>query len=612
MFQSFEVTASAEKGKQRLTKLRSGFNALGIDGFLVPRSDRFQGEYVPDSEARLAWLTGFTGSAGIALVLEDSAHVFVDGRYTAQVRQQVDLDVFTPEDLTKNPPRKWLKDNGSAGLRLGIDPWLHTVSDVRALEKVAAEIGAKVVMLDANPIDAVWDDRPAEPLGKVTIQPEQFAGRTAADKLASIEAAIADRKADACLITDPSSVAWIFNLRGNDVPHTPHPLAFAILSPGGENALFIDKRKLDKDTVAYLKPLAAVKEPGELKTTLTELGQDAGSIMIDPNLAPARLGDLIVENGGKLVEQTDPARLPRAQKNSAELEGSRAAHLRDGAAMVSFLAWLDSQEPDTIDEISAVRSLENARRSTGERLQMPLKDISFETISGAGPNGAVIHYRVNTKTNRPLQPGELYLVDSGGQYQDGTTDITRTVAIGTVGAEEKRFFTLVLKGMIALTIQRFPEGTRGVDIDAVARSALWNAGADYAHGTGHGVGSYLSVHEGPQGISRRSLQELKPGMILSNEPGYYREGAFGIRIENLIVVSEAEQIEGGDKPMLGFETLTHCPIDRRLVVADLLSDAELGWLNDYHERVRRVLTPLLDTQEDKDWLETATEPINSD
>ncbi|WP_136656326.1 aminopeptidase P family protein [Nitratireductor sp. XY-223] len=612
MFQSFDVTAHATAGGERLAKLRSGLDEIGIDALLVPRSDRFQGEYVPGSEARLAWLTGFTGSAGIALILRDSAHVFVDGRYTTQVRQQVDLDLYATEDLIKNPPRLWIEENAPQGLRIGVDPWLHTLADMRLLEKAADRIGGTIVRLDANPVDAIWHDRPAEPLGKISLQPEQFAGRPADEKLAQIAGAVKEAAADACVITDPSSIAWIYNIRGSDVPHTPHPLAFAIVDKDGGSRLFLDDRRVGKDTAGHLSGLTALEAPGAFETALTALGKDGAKVMLDPNLAPARIAGLIDGAGGKLVEKADPARLPRAQKNAVELAGSRTAHERDGAAMVSFLAWIDRQQPGTVDEIGAVRRLEEARRTTGERLQMPLLDISFDTISGAGPDGAIIHYRVDTGTNRSLKEGELYLVDSGGQYQDGTTDITRTVPVGTVGKEEKRFFTLVLKGMIALTLMRFPEGTRGVDLDAVARTALWKAGTDYAHGTGHGVGSYLSVHEGPQSISRRGLQELKPGMILSNEPGYYREGAFGIRIENLVAVSEPSPIEGGDKPMLGFETLTLCPIDRRLVIADLLSPEELSWLNGYHARVRDVLAPLIGLQEDRDWLAAMTAPISQD
>jgi len=609
MFQSFDVTASADTGRERVKALRGQFDALGIDGFLVPRADRYQGEYVPDSEARLAWLTGFTGSAGVALILRETAPIFVDGRYTTQLRKQVDMDVFSGEDLIKTPPAAWLRNNGRRGLRIGVDPWLHTIADINGLEKAAEEIGASIERLADNPVDAIWTDRPAEPHGRIAIQPARHAGASADDKLADVYAVLRDNGADACVLTDPSSIAWIFNIRGNDVPHTPHPLGVAILRKDGANTLFMDMRKIDRETEAYLKPLTDIAAPDELETALAALGREGAAVMVDPALTAARIGDLIVDSGGRLIEKPDPARLPRARKNAVELDGSRAAHRRDGAAMVSFLAWLDARTPGTIDEIAAVKRLETARRRTGERLQVPLKDISFETISGSGPHGAIIHYRVNEETNRVLQPGELYLVDSGGQYVDGTTDITRTVAIGTVGREEKRFFTLVLKGMIALTLQRFPEGTRGIDLDAIARSALWNAGVDYGHGTGHGVGSYLSVHEGPQGISRRGMQALEPGMILSNEPGYYREGAFGIRIENLLVVQPASPVDGGDTPMLGFETLTLCPIDRRLVLPALLQEPELAWLNAYHARVREELMPLIEDETERAWLEAATAPI---
>lgn len=610
MFQGFDVTASADRGRERTDALRARFDDLGIDGVLVPRADRYQGEYVPASDARLAWLTGFAGSAGIALILRSSAHIFVDGRYTTQVRQQVDTDVFTPEDLIKTPPAKWLREKGSKGWRIGIDPWLHTIAVVRELENAAEEIGATIIRLEANPVDAIWRDRPAEPAGPVSIQPSRYAGPTPAEKGAEIKQTIHEAGAQAAILADPSSVAWAFNIRGNDVPHTPHPLCTAILSCEGRDTVFIDPRKLDREARAYLTQLADLREPGDLTDALAALGDADTAILVDPALTAARIGDVIVTHGGKLVEKPDPARLPRAQKNAVEQEGSRAAHRRDGAAMVSFLAWLDSQHPGSVDEIEAVKSLETCRRNTGERLQMTLKDISFETISGAGPHGAIIHYRVNTDTNRVLQAGELYLVDSGGQYVDGTTDITRTIAIGAVGAEEKRFFTLVLKGMIAISRQRFPDGTRGVDIDALARSALWNAGADYAHGTGHGVGAYLSVHEGPQSISRRGLQELKPGMIVSNEPGYYREGAFGIRIENLLLVHDPVAMEGGDKPMSGFETLTLCPVDRRLIDPALMTDQECDWLDAYHARVRSELTPLLDDESALSWLATATKPIS--
>lgn len=609
MFQSFEETASPVHGAERTAALRGCFDTLGIDGVLIPRADRYQGEYVPASEARLAWLTGFTGSAGSALVLRGSAHVFVDGRYTTQVRHQVDLSVFTPEDLIKSPPATWLRDHGASGTRVGIDPWLHTIAEVRRLEEAVADIDGSLIRLAENPIDALWSDRPAPPVGMVEMQPEKYAGTPATDKLSAVKAALEKAGAEACVLTDPSSIAWLFNIRGHDVPHTPHPLCMAIVSRADGDILFIEPDKLDAKIHTLLAPLVTVAEPDRLEAELSNRCESGATIMVDPLLTASRIADLIREGGGKLIEHPDPARLPRAEKNAAELAGSRAAHLRDGAAMVRFLAWLDAQPLGSVDEIAAVTALENARRDTGERLQMPLKDISFDTISGSGPNGAIIHYRVTTQTNRTLRTGELYLVDSGGQFVDGTTDITRTVPVGEVGDVEKRFFTLVLKGMIALTMQRFPEGTRGVDLDPIARAALWNAGVDYGHGTGHGVGAYLSVHEGPQSISRRGMQELKPGMILSNEPGYYREGAFGIRIENLVHVHEPQPVPDGDRPMLGFETLTLCPIDRRLVVTGLLSDRELDWLNAYHERVLDEVKPLLETDEERAWLVEATRAL---
>ena len=411
------------------------------------------------------------------------------------------------------------------------------------------------------------------------------------------------------LVTDPSSVAWIFNIRGNDVPHTPHPLSRAIISASGTAEIFLQAAKLGAEQSAYLTQLATLMEPSELLGRLSVVAGEGGRILVDPDLAPLALTRAIEAAGGVVVEAIDPARLARACKNTAELEGSARAHLQDGAAMVEFLFWLDQQAPGSVTEIDAVQALEKTRSSIGQSMQNPLKDISFDTISGAGEHGAVIHYRVTTETNRKLEAGDLFLIDSGAQYVNGTTDITRTVAVGAVAEDRKRFFTLVLKGMIGISAARFPKGTRGCDLDPLARIALWKAGADYAHGTGHGVGSYLSVHEGPQRIARLSTQELLAGMILSNEPGYYRPGAFGIRIENLIYVTPAAAIEGGDLPMLAFETLTWCPIDRRLVVADLLSAEELDWLNGYHAQVREKLLPLIDTPDVRDWLVAATETI---
>jgi Xaa-Pro aminopeptidase len=609
VFQSFAVLSSPETGAPRVADLRSRFDALGVDAFIVPRADDFQGEYVPASAARLAWLTGFTGSAGAALVTRGQAFIFVDGRYTTQVRAQADMAVFEPLDLIEFPPTAWIRSHAKSGMRVGIDPWLHTSGEVERLERAAREAGASIAFLEANPIDTIWKDRPAEPRGPVAIQPWQRAGERSHEKLARLGKAIAETKAGAFVMTDPSSIAWTFNIRGSDVPHTPHPLARAIVKANGRPSLFIHPEKLTIETKAYLTQLADLCDPADFLASLDALATDMPRVLVDPALTPFAVAERLKTAGADLVKGEDPARLPRAVKNKAELDGAAMAHRVDGVAMVTFLAWLDDQKPGTIDEITVAKHLEATRSATGEAHQMPLKDVSFETISGAGPNGAIIHYRVNEQTNRVLSDGELFLLDSGGQYVDGTTDITRTVAIGAPTTEMKRFFTLVLKGMIAISTARFPAGTRGVDIDAFARRALWMAGADYGHGTGHGVGAYLSVHEGPQSISRRGMQALLPGMILSNEPGYYREGAFGIRIENLIVVREPEDIAGGDRPMLGFDTLTLCPIDRRLVEPTLLGDGELDWLNAYHDRVRTELRPLISDEAVAGWLDAATRPI---
>ncbi|GLQ37384.1 Xaa-Pro aminopeptidase [Rhizobium albus] len=609
MFQNFSVLSSPETGKDRVARLRGKFDEHGIDAFIIPRADEFQGEYVPASAARLQWLTGFTGSAGACVVTRNEAFIFVDGRYTTQVRIQADMDVFQPMDLVDNPPPEWINGNAPAGMRIGYDPWLHTTGEVARLEKAAKSSGAALVAVSSNPLDAVWDDRPAAPVGRVSIQSRDHAGKLAHDKIAEIDAAVTARKADAFVMTDPSSVAWAFNIRGADVPHTPHPLARAIFQPGQRPQLFIEDAKLGIEEKAYLTQLSDLKAPEGFAAALNSLGKNAAKVLVDPALTPKAIATAITAAGGRLVEDADPARLPRAVKNAVEISGSQRAHLVDGAAMVTFLAWLDGQQPGSLDEITVAKTLEATRSRIGQSHQLPLKDVSFETISGAGPNGAIIHYRVNEQTNRKLEAGELFLLDSGGQYVSGTTDITRTVAIGTPTDEMRRFFTLVLKGMIAISVARFPENTKGSELDPLARIALWKAGADFGHGTGHGVGSYLSVHEGPQSISRRGTQALLPGMILSNEPGYYREGAFGIRIENLIYVHEPRAIEGGDKPMLGFETLTLCPIDRRLVEPTLLTEEEHTWLNAYHARVRHELTPMLESAEDRAWLDAATAPL---
>ncbi|CDZ46169.1 aminopeptidase P family protein [Neorhizobium galegae] len=610
MFQSFEVKSAPQFGRDRVSALRAKFADLGIDGFLIPRADEYQGEYVPASAERLSWLTGFTGSAGMALITQREAIVFVDGRYVTQLAEQVDGSMFTAGDLVNEPPHVWLPRHGAKGFRLGIDPWLHAGAEVRRLEKALAEIGGSLVLLDANPLDAIWADRPAEPLGAVSIQKQEHAGTLASEKIAAIASQVKEKGAGAVVIADPTSVAWIFNIRGDDVPHTPYPLSRAIIPAEGRAEIFLDPLKTGIEQAAYLAQICVQRPPSEFLARLAAFSADGAKILIDPELTPLALTKAITAAGGEVIEASDPAKLPRACKNREELDGSAKAHLQDGAAMVEYLCWLDAQAPGTITEIDAVKALEATRARVGQNMQNPLKDISFDTISGAGEHGAVIHYRVTTETNRKLEAGELFLVDSGAQYVNGTTDITRTVAVGSVPEEHKRFFTLVLKGMFGISMARFPKGTRGCDLDPLARIALWKAGGDYAHGTGHGVGSYLSVHEGPQRISRLATQELLPGMILSNEPGYYRPGSFGIRIENLIYVKAAEDIDGGDQPMLAFETLTWCPIDRRLVLPDLMTAEELGWLNGYHAAVREKLLPLIDDEAVKTWLVKATEPLS--
>ncbi len=606
-FQSFDVTTNPGNGAPRVAKLRAKMAELGLDGFLVPRADEHQCEYVPPHAQRLAWLTGFTGSAGAALILKNSAYVFVDGRYELQVRAQTDPKVFSYESLVTNPPAFWLTENGKR-LNIGFDPWLHTISEARSLREALEAQGGQLVPVEINLVDAIWDDQPEVPAAEVTIQPARFAGHEAEDKIKEMQATVAASGASATVLTDPSSVAWVFNIRGKDVSNTPLPLSFAIIPAKGEPELFIDERKLAIEPRAYLTQLARLSAPADLEGHLSARAARNEAILLDPILAAEKLRLIVTSAGGSVIEGKDPARIPRAIKNKAELDGSRAAHERDGVAMVNFLSWIDAQKPGSVDEISAAQKLEEARTEAGRDFQMPLEDISFDTISGAGPNGAIIHYRVNTDTNRTLEDGELYLVDSGAQYRDGTTDITRTVPIGKVTPETIKAFTLVLKGMIAITTARFPKGTRGQDIDVLARIALWKNGFDYAHGTGHGVGSYLSVHEGPQSISKKGAQELLPGMILSNEPGYYKPGSFGIRIENLIIVTEPEVPEGGDIPMMGFETLTFCPIDRRLIDKSLLTQEEIDWLNNYHARVREKLSGHLKDAE-RQWLEAATAPL---
>ena len=603
MFQSYEAPQSAGESGQRLRQLRQRLIKRGLDAVLVPRADEHQGEYVAPASQRLAWLTGFTGSAGLAVVTRSAAALFVDGRYVVQAPLQVDTSLFGIVQVPPAKPSQWLLDELKAGATVGYDPWLHTEAGIDELAKALNPKGIKLTALAHNPIDTIWGrQRPAPPKGPVVPHALKYAGTAAADKLAELKTRLRREDADAVVLTQPDSIAWLLNVRGSDVAHNPVPLAFAIITVAGKPELFIDKDKIGREAREHLAALVRILPPAALRERLAALKAQGKRVRLDPNTAANWFFRTL--RGGRIVRAVDPCLLPKARKNATEIAGARAAHKRDGAVLARFLAWLERESGrEAADEIGVAQQLERLRSET-----QALKDISFDTISGAGPNGAIVHYRVTTASNRKLLPGELYLVDSGGQYLDGTTDITRTVAIGSPTPEMQERFTRVLKGHIAVATARFPTGTRGIDLDPFARRALWEAGLDFDHGTGHGVGSYLSVHEGPQNISRRGMTALEPGMIISNEPGYYKQGAYGIRLENLVLVEEATLIAGAERKTMGFETLTLVPFDRRLVVAALLTEAELAWLNAYHARVWREIGPELGAA-DRDWLEAATRPM---
>jgi len=582
LFQSFEEASDRGASAARIEALRSELARQGLDGFVVPRADRHQGEYVPPSEERLAWLTGFPGSAGTAIVLKDKAAIFVDGRYALAVVDQVDRAVVTPVPVAQEKPEEWLRRNLGAG-RLGYDPWLTTPAQARQLARAAADAGGTLVPVASNPVDLVWSDRPAAPRGAVTLRPRKLVGESAERKIARVVEALGT--ADALLVSDPHAVAWLFNIRGADVSHTPLPLSFALVPAVGHPTLFIDGAKVGEREHAALSKLATIAEIDTLETVLAALGKAGKSVLFDAGTVPVRLTEGLEQAGGTAVVGTDPIALMKARKNAAELRGTREAHLRDGAAVTCFLHWFaESAKPGRLTEIDAARALEQFRRGAGG-----LRDISFPSISAAGPNAAIPHYKLTAASNRPIGRG-IYLIDSGAQYEDGTTDITRTVAVGRPTAEMRDRFTRVLKGHIAIATAVFPKGTSGAQIDAFARRPLWQAGLDFDHGTGHGVGVYLSVHEGPQRIAKIGTVPLEPGMILSNEPGYYKAGAYGIRIENLIVV-EPRTIKDGEREMYGFETITFAPIDRALIDLRLLDPDERAWIDAYHAEVRRKIAP---------------------
>jgi Xaa-Pro aminopeptidase len=595
----------------RVAALRAELARRGLAGFIVPRSDEHQGEYVARSAERLAWLTGFTGSAGLAVVLTDAAAVFADGRYTLQVRAQVDTGLFEMRHITEEPAGDWLAGKIGKGARIGFDARLHTPDGIARLKTGAERAGGELVALDDNLVDAVWRDRPPPPLAAAVPHDTRFAGRGSAEKRAELTDALTKDGYRAAVISDPASVAWLLNLRGGDVPHTPIALSFAILNDDGTVDLFIDPRKVGPELTAQLGNGVRVASPDALGPALDALGgkrsgapsgRNGPRVLADSATVSVWITSRLEAAGAVVVRGHCVCALPKARKNAGELAGTRAAHVRDGAALTRFLCWLAGEAPKgTLGEIAAAERLLEFRRG-GEHF----RDTSFGTISGAGPNGAIVHYRATPATEQRIACDMLYLLDSGAQYLDGTTDVTRTIAVGQPSDEQRDRFTRVLKGHIALALARFPKGTSGSQLDALARTALWEVGLDYDHGTGHGVGSYLSVHEGPHRISKiPNTVALEPGMIVSNEPGYYKTGEYGIRIENLVAVRE---VEGGERPMLGFETLTLAPIDRVCIAPAPLNPRETAWLDAYHARVRETLTPLVDAATAA-WLARATRPL---
>jgi Xaa-Pro aminopeptidase len=599
VFQGFESHASPDQGPPRLAALRARLAEMGLDGFLIPRADVHQGEYVAARDERLQWLTGFTGSAGFCIVLPKVAGVFIDGRYRTQVKAQVDLGAFTPVPWPETKPGDWIRAHLTGGT-VGFDPWLHTADEIERLQFSLEGSGVRLSQVLANPVDAIWPDQPGAPRGRVFVHPDTMAGESHRDKRARLAEGLRNDGQRAAVLTLPDSLSWLLNIRGADVPKNPVVHGFAVLHDTGRADLYADPAKFGDQERAHLGAEVTLSAPAGLAEALRAL---PGPVRLDKGSAPLAVADILRDAGIEISWGDDPCKLPKARKNPAEIAATREAHLRDGAAMAEFLCWLDREAPKGhLTEIAVVQALEGFRRATNA-----LHDISFDTICGAGPNGAIIHYRVTEGTDRPVRQGELLLVDSGGQYVDGTTDITRTIAIGDPGDEAREAYVRVLQGMIAISRVRFPKGLSGRDIDALARYPLWLAGQDYDHGTGHGVGAFLSVHEGPQRISRLSEVPLEPGMILSNEPGYYREGAFGIRLENLIVVEPAPPL-GDNRAQLAFETLTWVPFDRRLILANRLSPGDRDWLNGYHAAVKEKLASRVSALT-LAWLETACAPI---
>lgn len=588
----------------RLRALRKKLKEVKLAGFIIPHTDEHQCEYTPDHNKRLTWLTGFDGSAGLAAVLSRHASIYVDGRYSLQVKQQVDLKQFEALRLYEDPLEDWLIQNGKKGDRIGYDPWLHTSSWVKSLKEALVPAGMELVAVNANPIDRLWQQRPRPSQAIALPHPHKYSGERARHKRERITAIVKVQKADALVLTTLDSIAWLLNIRGRDVNHSPLVTAFAIVHHTAKTELYIDPLKVTDSLVKHLGKSVILKPYDEFVAGLKQLGGEGACVMLDPKRSHAAVADHLKNSGATILLQQDPCLLPKACKNDVERDGSRLAHIRDGVALCKFLHWFDQNAlSGELDEMSVADKLLNFRKQ-----QALFQGLSFDTISGAGPNGAIVHYRVSAATNRTIEKGMIYLLDSGGQYLDGTTDVTRTLAVGDPSEEQKDRFTRVLKGHIALAQARFPVGRSGAHLDTLARKSLWDVGLDYDHGTGHGVGCYLGVHEGPQSISHAAFDTpLMPGMILSNEPGYYKAGEYGIRIENLMIVRNS-QFAGEEKPMHTFETITFVPIDVRLINAHMMTSAEITWLNIYHAQVREKISPHVEGQA-LEWLEKATESL---
>ncbi|VAW20837.1 Xaa-Pro aminopeptidase [hydrothermal vent metagenome] len=594
-FQSFEQVSNPADVAARVGQLRKEIAKAELDGFLIPHNDAHGNESLPDSEKRLAFITGFTGSAGSAIVGKDKAGLFVDGRYTLQAPAQSDTEIFEIFEAPKASPADWIVENLARDSKIGFDPWLTTPGEIRTIKTRLS--GHADLVAHENLVDLIWSSRPPAPTKPLEILNVERTGIAAPEKIANLQKSLKTANASALILTTSDSICWLFNIRGRDVPNTPLVLAFAIVPQSGKPSLFVDPKKLNAAQNRQLSQFIEICVPEDFAEQLTRLGKNKRHIWVDPASCPYAIISLLNENGASLIEKTNPVLRPKAIKNPVEIAGMKKAHRLDGTAMARFLSWFDHNGgAGDLSEIDIAIALENFRSK-----EPSLVDISFDTISGSGPNGAIVHYRVTKKSNRILKPGELMLVDSGGQYLSGTTDITRTLFCASATDEQKDRYTRVLKGMIAISMVQFPQGTTGAQIDILARQALWQVGLNYSHGTGHGVGAFLNVHEGPAGIAPRYHVPLEAGMILSNEPGFYLEGEYGIRIENLVTVINSPHAAG----FLAFETLTLAPIDKRLIKPDLLNEGEINWLNAYHQRVYDQISPALGDA-DKDWLKQAT------